>query len=104
MLTDGQCEFLETAVVHDTQRFEDFLRVRFQLMRTLEVALTGATIDSAEVKRLGAELGEIEASMTWAQANAMLKVREDMSEAQLSDLLAMRAKYTTTEQGALPDE
>lgn len=104
MLTDGQREFLETAVVHDTQRFEDFLRVRSQLMRTLEVALTGATIDSAEVKRLGAELGEIEASMTWAQANAMLKVREDMSEAQLSDLLAMRAKYTTTEQGALPDE
>ena len=35
--------------------------------------------------------------MTWAQANAMLRVRDALTVEQLDALLAMRAKYTVAE-------
>jgi len=56
------------------------------------------------IHQLGGAVGEVEASMTWSQATAMLHVRDSLSEDQSADLLAMRAKYTATAQDSLPDD
>lgn len=104
LLTPDQQQMLDAAAAHDAQMFGEFLRVRAQLMRALEVALTGEVIDAGQVERLGAAVGEIEASMTWAQAMAMLNVRTSLTEAQSSDLLAMRARYTADIQDSRPDD
>lgn len=94
---------LDAAADHDAQVFGDFLKARAQLMRTLEVALSGEVIDAEQVQRLGAAVGELEASMTWAQATAMLQVRTNLSEGQLSDLLALREECTAG-QDSLPQD
>ncbi|MEL6643340.1 MAG: hypothetical protein AAFQ79_05350 [Pseudomonadota bacterium] len=98
LLTQDQQGMLDVAVRHNTKAFPDFLTVRANLMRALEVALQGEAIDRAATERLGSKVGEIEASMTWAQAEAMLNVRDAMSSDQLDALLDMRAKYMVTEQ------
>ncbi len=104
LLRPDQQQMLDAAAIQNAEVFEDFLAVRAQLMRTLEGALSGATIDASQVAQIGASVGEIEASMTWAQALAMLNVRNSLSDAQSADLLAMRAKYTGTILDTLPDD
>ncbi|WFE89065.1 c-type cytochrome [Roseibium porphyridii] len=94
MLTPSQIDRLRDAAQHNAREFPEFLTVRAQLMRVLETSLSGQRIDTARVAHLGAEIGEIEASMTWSQAMAMLDVRNGLSETQSAELLAMRAKYT----------
>ena len=94
ILTSAQRRLLDIAVQHNLDAFDDFLTVRGKLMRALEVALVGDLIDTGAVQRLGASVGEIEARMTWAQASAMLEVRDTLSEAQLAELLDLRAMYT----------
>lgn len=94
LLTPQQQKMLDVAVQQNVEAFGDFLVKRAELMRVLEVALTGDIIDTEAVMQLGADVGEIEAQMTWAQAMAMLNVRDALSEAQLSALIEMRAKYT----------
>jgi len=96
LLTREQKRLLDAAVDQNLDAFQQFLSVRGQLMRTLEVALDGQDIDAETVRRFGEEVGEIEAGMTWAQASAMLNVRDALSEAQLSELVALRARYTAT--------
>lgn len=94
MLASDKQQMIDAAVDHNATTFDEFLAIRAQLMRTLETALAGDVIDVARVQELGAALGNVEASMTWAQAVAMLRVRDTMDEAQLNALLAIRAKYT----------
>lgn len=94
LLTPEQQRMLDVAVAQNIEVFDDFLSTRAALMRVLEVALAGDIIDPNAVRQLGAEVGEIEARMTWAQAMAMLNVRDALSEAQLTALIDMRANYT----------
>ncbi|MEL6128019.1 MAG: hypothetical protein AAFR57_16770 [Pseudomonadota bacterium] len=94
ILTPDQHRMLDVAVEENLEAFNGFLDARGHLMRALEVALTGEEIDRAAVQRFGTEIGKIEAQMTWAQATAMLTVRDALAEAQLDKLLALRAKYT----------
>lgn len=97
LLTPDQRLMLDVAIQKNAALFPEFLVVRADLMRALEVALTGQQIDAETVGRLGAEVGEIEARMTWAQANAMLRVRDALTAEQLDALVAMRARYTVAE-------
>lgn len=94
LLNPNQGQMLDVAVQQNTKAFSDFLAERAKLMRELEVALQGEVIDPETVRQLGGSVGEIEASMTWAQANAMLDVRDALSSTQLDALLALRATYT----------
>lgn len=98
LLTPNQRAKLDTSAELNRQQFDFFLQTRGQLMRQLETALDGGIIDVSEVTRLGSDVGEIEANMTWAQAVAMLDVRNSLSEEQSSQLLEMRAKYTGSAQ------
>jgi len=93
MMNAEQQNLLSTAAAHDTKAFKDFLAARALLMRTLEKALSGDAIDAQKTTQYGAEVGEIEASMTWSQATAMIAVRNSFSDSQSSQLLSMRAKY-----------
>ena len=103
LLTPEQHEMLDAAVQQNADAFPEFLAVRSALLRALEVALQGEVIDHEAVRRLGAAVGEIEAKMTWAQANAMLRVRDALSTEQLNALLDMRAKYTVAEPDGAPE-
>ncbi|WP_298820963.1 c-type cytochrome [uncultured Roseibium sp.] len=94
ILTPSQVDRLREAALHNATEFPKFLAVRAQLMRVLETSLSGQRIDTSRVAHLGAEIGEIEADMTWSQAMAMLDVRNGLSEAQSEGLLAMRARFT----------
>jgi len=104
MLSPEQQRILSSAAMHDAKAFNTFLQKRAKLMRELEVALTGDTIDRDLVQQLGGSVGEVEASMTWSQATAMLKVRQSLSDTQTSELLSMRAKYTATTSDSLPSD
>jgi len=104
LLTPVQDEFLDRAAEENIIIFSEFLKVRGQLMRSLEVALAGKIIDVEAVRQFGNEMGRLEADMTWAQAMAMLEVRNSMSEMQLKALLDMRAKYTGNKNSVLPQE
>ena len=104
MLSPAQHEFLETSAAHNAQTFPDFLSARSKLMRELERAISGAQIDEALVKSLGGEVGEIEASMTWAQAAAMLDVRQSLTKTQSEALLALRYSYALDETPVLPGD
>ncbi|MEM7718836.1 MAG: hypothetical protein AAF222_06500 [Pseudomonadota bacterium] len=104
ILEPDQRRRLDIAVHQNLDAFDEFLAVRGELMRQLEVALEGRVIDTNEVQRLGAAVGEIEARMTWAQAMAMLTIRDALSEAQLTELLALRATYTTSTSGTVPQD
>ncbi len=103
LLTPEQRQMLDAAVQQNADAFPDFLAVRADLMRELEVALQGEVIDHEIVRRLGAAVGEVEARMTWAQANAMLSVRDALSAEQLDALLDMRARYNVAETDGAPD-
>ena len=94
ILSPSQIDSLKKAALHNVKEFPRFLEIRAQLMRVLETSLSGDVIDASRVEHFGAEIGEIEASMTWSQAMAMLDVRKSLSESQSADLLAIRAKYT----------
>lgn len=102
ILTPAQRAILSAAAAHDFKVFSTFIGARGQLMRSLEVALAGETINAAKILRLGASVGELEATMTWSQAMAMMQIRKTMTDKQSTDLLAMRSKYTAM-QGDLPD-
>jgi cytochrome c2 len=97
LLTPDQREFIKRSAVLNIEQFEDFLQTRGRLMRALEVALDGGSIDVELSRKLGADVGEIEAAMTWAQAQAMLDVRNSLSQEQSTLLLEMRAKYTAVD-------
>lgn len=97
LLTRDQRQMLDVAVQQNVTLFPEFLAVRADLMRSLEGALTGQQIDPEIVEQLGAKVGEIEAQMTWAQAIAMLTLRDSLTADQLDTLLAMRARYTVAE-------
>ncbi|MEM1065713.1 MAG: hypothetical protein AAGJ74_09450, partial [Pseudomonadota bacterium] len=101
LLTPGQARMLDAAVRRNAELFPEFLAVRAELLRELEVALQGGVIDRETTHRLGAEVGEVEARMTWAQANALLNVRHALSAEQLDALLAMRARYTVAKPEAV---
>jgi mono/diheme cytochrome c family protein len=80
-------------------------------MRTFEFALKGELIDNEQVRLYGAAVGESEASMTWAQATAMLELRSSMSELrssmseqQTAALLTMRNKYVVSKDPGMPQE
>ncbi|MDX8355241.1 hypothetical protein [Cognatiyoonia sp. IB215182] len=104
ILTLDQSRMLNVSVQQNVDVFDAFLSLRGELMRKLEVALDGQVIDADEVQRLGAAIGEIEAKMTWAQAMAMLNVRDALSEEQLTELLELRATYTvSTSESATQD-
>ena len=104
LLTQDQQQLIDLAAEDNIKAFNGFMSTRKQLMRTLEVALEGRTIDKTRVEQLGQKIGQAEAEMTWAQAMAMLQVRETMSEAQLTALLEMRAKYTGKGGDVRPDD
>lgn len=94
LLTPQQRSEIESAAAHDARAFVEFLAASAELMRTLETALHGDTIDAKRVATLGAKVGEIEARMTLSQANAMLAIRDTLTQEQSSALLTMRAVYT----------
>ncbi|MEL6583539.1 MAG: c-type cytochrome [Pseudomonadota bacterium] len=94
VLTPRQRGILEEAVDQNIALFEEFLTRRGALMRELERALVGDDVRADLVLRLGADVGEVEARMTWAQAQAMLRVRSSLSAAQREELLALRGRYT----------
>ena len=100
LLTEPQLTAIDEAAVQNADVFDNFLAARGALMRTYETALNGKKPDLARVKTYGAQIGRLEAQMTWDQAQAMLKIKNTMTEAQLTDLLAMRAKYTGKSGGA----
>lgn len=93
MMNAEQQALLSAAATHDANAFKDFLSARAMLMRTLEKALEGETVDAEKATLYGADVGEIEASMTWSQATAMIGVRNSFTEEQSEQLLKMRAKY-----------
>lgn len=94
LLTADQRRMLDRAVARNVDSFDEFLAARSRLMRALEVALVGRQIDAGRVRTTGAAMGEIEASMTWAQARAMLDVRNSLDGSQAVRLLEMRTRYT----------
>lgn len=98
LLSSEQKALLRTSAALNIDQFADFLQVRGQLMRTMETALSGEAIDVNQSANLGANVGEVEAEMTWAQAQAMLGVRNSLSSVQSTALLTMRAKYTGAQQ------
>jgi cytochrome c2 len=104
ILTAQQILLIDAAVSSNVQEFGVFLEARSKLMRTFEVALKGDQIDDEQVRLYGAAVGESEASMTWAQARAMLEVRSSMSEQQTVDLLTMRNKYVVAKDSGMPQE
>jgi len=97
MLTPSQLKMLTTSAAHNNKEFEKFLTTRSKLMRTLEASLSGESINPKQVRQFGEWVGEIEANMTWAQATAMLQVRNSMSNTQTLSLLALRDKYVAVE-------
>ncbi|MFA0440551.1 hypothetical protein BCU70_07630 [Vibrio sp. 10N.286.49.C2] len=94
MLTPQQRSIIQVAARQNVDDFKHFLDARSALMRVLEMALLGQTIDEALVQKYGREVGGVEARMTWTQANAMLAVRNQFSDQQASELLTIRNKYT----------
>ncbi|MEM9837691.1 MAG: c-type cytochrome [Pseudomonadota bacterium] len=94
LLTRDQRQVIDEAAQYNAAKFAEFLTARALLMRALEVALDGGTINAQQISTLGEAVGAIEADMTWSQAQAMLKVRQSMSADQLSALVALRAQYT----------
>lgn len=94
LLTPEQQQVLARSAKTNVNQFAGFLQQRGQLMRALEVAQLGQPIDRAKVIEFGAKTGQIEAEMTWVQAQAMLSVRNTLSAEQSSALLAIRNTYT----------
>lgn len=93
MLNKEQQLMLANAAAQNAELFEAFLSARAELMRTLEHALSGETIDADLVRLFGENVGRIEATMTLSQAQGMLSVRDTLSDEQSSQLINLRAKY-----------
>lgn len=102
MLDTQQIKRLDASSAHNVKAFDQFLNARAKLMRSLEVALSGDVISHDDVSKFGSLVGEIEASMTWAQATAMLQVRNTMSDAQTVNLLKLRNQYVAAEDASMP--
>lgn len=102
ILSPVQTAALKDAARHNVVVFDEFLMARAQLMRSLEVALAGHIIDSEKVTQFGRLIGQLEADMTWAQAQGMLAVRDEMTDDQSRRLLGIRAKYTSDNANDLP--
>lgn len=102
ILSSQQLDQLRVAARNNVEVFSEFVRARAKLMRAYEVALLGEDIDTALVEELGNRIGELEARMTWAQAGAMLRVRETLVDAQSISLLNMRKKYVAKADVSLP--
>ncbi|MCF7353423.1 hypothetical protein [Vibrio sp. CK2-1] len=94
LLTPEQRNILAQSAKSNIVEFHDFIEQRAKLMRSLEAAQKGQSIDSQKVIEYGREVGKIEASMTWDQAMAMLKVRSTLTDEQSQSLLNIRNKYT----------
>lgn len=99
LLSADQKSALDKSAKYNLKVFDQFMKTRGQLKRTLGTALEGKIIEKSRVRVLGQDMGRAEADMTWAQAMAMLEVRADMSETQLKGLLDLRAKYTAKGSG-----
>lgn len=93
LLDAGQRRILEEVVVREVAWFRTYLARRSLLLRELERALAGEEPDPSVVAEHGAELGGIEARMTWGQARGILAVRDTMSAEQAEALLALRARF-----------
>lgn len=104
ILTVEQKAMLIAAAAENVEEFEHFLSERAKLMRTLEVALSGNDIDTELVRKFGSAVGQVEASMTWAQAKSMLAVRNRMTDSQTLDLLALRSKYIVNSETTAPKD
>ncbi|GAM70424.1 membrane c-type cytochrome cy [Vibrio sp. JCM 19236] len=98
LLNEQQRQTLVQSAKSNITDFDDFLKQRAKLMRSLEEAQKGELIDSEKVVEYGREVGKLEARMTWDQAMAMLAVRESLSDEQSQALLALRSKYTLSEE------
>ncbi|MEM8610326.1 MAG: c-type cytochrome [Myxococcota bacterium] len=96
-LTPAQRSTLQQVVREERSRFHDFLTARSRLCRELERALARREVRDERVAAIGREMGRIEASMTWSQANGILAVRDLLTRDQAEALLAMRAKYVPQE-------
>lgn len=104
-ILDAQQEtMLDAAAAHNVKEFNEFMSARGRLMRTFEVALSGEMIDAELVRRYGGAVGVLEASMTWAQAMAMLDIRSSMTDVQTVDLLRLRNKYVAAKDVTLPQD
>ncbi|CAH0530316.1 c-type cytochrome [Vibrio hippocampi] len=103
LLTEQQNALLQQSAQNNIAEFNDFLEQRGQLMRTLEAAQQGKTISTDKVVEYGQATGGIEASMTWDQAQAMLKVRALLTDSQSQTLLTIRNKYTAGGNDTLPE-
>ncbi|MBB1462391.1 hypothetical protein H5300_03425 [Vibrio sp. SG41-7] len=102
LLTADQRKVLEQAAKRNIDEFNRFIEQRGKLMRNLEVAQNGQSIETENVLRYGREVGKVEASMTWSQAMAMLKVRASLTDEQSQSLLSIRNKYTAVGDQNLP--
>lgn len=98
LLNEQQRQTLVQSAKSNIADFDDFLKQRAKLMRSLEEAQKGELIDSEKVVEYGREVGKLEARMTWEQAMAMLAVRESLSDEQSQALLTLRSKYTLSEE------
>ena len=94
LLEADQRRTLEEVAEREVAWFRTYLARRSLLLRELERALAGERPDPRVVARHGAELGEIEARMTWGQAHGILAVRDAMSAEQAEALLELRARFT----------
>lgn len=103
LLSHDQTKPIDIATHYNIDVFDEFMTLRKKLMRTLEVALEGQVISKSDVLEIGSKMGRKEADMTWAQAMAMLEVRDSMTDAQRTALLDLRSKYTG-KNSKLPDD
>lgn len=94
LLSTDQKKLIDISTQYNIEAFDDFMSLRKKLMRTLEVALEGNIINKEDVLEIGSKMGRKEADMTWSQAMAMLKIRDNMSDGQRTALLDLRSKYT----------
>jgi cytochrome c2 len=101
LLSQDQRNSLQQSATSNIAEFNHFIEQRSHLMRSLEVAQQGLLIENEKVIRYGRDVGKIEASMTWNQAMAMLKVRSSLTDAQSQSLLSLRNKYTAGDDQSL---
>ncbi|MEO0466750.1 MAG: hypothetical protein AAF216_09420 [Pseudomonadota bacterium] len=97
VLTPDQQATLDAAATQNAEKFQDFLAARAALMREYERALSGEALNANKIAELGAKVGEIEAEMTWAQAQAMLGVRNSLADVQANQLVGLKTRYTASE-------
>ncbi|MDR9827020.1 hypothetical protein RCJ22_15525 [Vibrio sp. FNV 38] len=102
LLTAEQNALLAQSAQRNIAEFNTFIEERGKLMRHLEAAQSGQAIKADKVIEYGRNTGEVEASMTWDQAMAMLAVRDSLTDQQSQSLLNIRNKYTAGGDATLP--